>query len=363
MRALLVVVLMVAIIGGVPGPTLPAHAATRVVTVATYDLEPFVMTNDGVKSGFTIDLLDQIAKRTGWEFSYVDGGNVQGLMKSVAEGRAEMAACNLSITADRLKRFDFSQPIIAAGLRIIVPADTAQRSQPGLFDFIRLLLSKTMLVWLFAALVLTILPAHLIWLLERRDPRSEVSKSYVPGIFQAFGWGMGMLARIDGRFAARHWPIRAVSIVWTLVSFIFVAYYTAILTSNLTWEKINSQIAAPGDLVGKKVCTVANTTSPAALTELGVEATGVPRIEDCYGGMKSGKFDAVVFDSPVLEYYVAHDGAGIAALAGPVFKNEDYGILFPLDSELVKRVDEELLSLQEEGEYDRLQRKWFGPGG
>lgn len=28
----------------------------------------------------------------------------------------------------------------------------------------------------------------------------------------------------------------------------------------------------------------------------------------------------------------------------------------------MKRVDEELLSLQEEGEYERLQRKWFGPG-
>ncbi len=157
MRALLVVVLIVATIGGLPQM---ANAAPRVVTVATYDLEPFVITNDGVKSGFTIDLLDQIGKRTGWEFSYVDGGNVPGLMKAVAEGRAEMAACNLSITADRLRRFDFSQPIIAAGLRIIVPADTATRSQPGLVDFVRLLLSKTMLVWLFAALVLTILPAH-----------------------------------------------------------------------------------------------------------------------------------------------------------------------------------------------------------
>lgn len=28
---------------------------------------------------------------------------------------------------------------------------------------------------------------------------------------------------------------------------------------------------------------------------------------------------------------------------------------------VMKRVDEELLSLQEEGEYKRLQRKWFGP--
>ena len=361
---MLVVLLMVAGLGAIPGLTPHARAAPRVVTVATYDLEPFVITTGaGVRSGFTTDLLDQIAKRTGWEFSYVDGGSVQGLMTAVAEGRAQMAACNLSITADRLKRFDFSQPIIAAGLQIIVPTDSTKHSQPGLVDFVRLLLSKTMLVWLFAALVLTIVPAHIIWLLERRDPRSEVSKSYFPGIFQAFGWGMGMLARIDGRFATRHWPIRAVSIVWTLVSFIFVAYYTAILTTNLTWEKINSQIASPGDLVGKKVCTVANTTSPAALSEIGVVFTGVPKIEDCYAGMTNHTFDAVVFDAPVLEYYVSHGGAGIATMSGAIFQNEDYGILFPLDSDLVKRVDEALLSVQEDGEYDRLRQKWFGTGG
>lgn len=347
--------------GAFPGLNPPARAAPRTLTVATYDLEPFVITTPaGVKSGFTIDLLDQIAKRTGWDFTYIDGGDVQGIMRAVAEGRADMAATNISITAERSKRFDFSQPIIAAGLQIIVPADSTQRTQPGLADFLRLLFSKTMLVWFFAALSLTVLPAHIIWLLERRDPDSGMSKSYFPGVFQAFGWGLGMLADAPVETPERHWPIRAVSILWTFVSIIFIAYYTAILTSNLTVEKINSQISTPADLVGKTVCTVANTTSPPALGKLGVEYTGLPRIEDCYDGMKKGRFEAVVFDSPVLEYYVAHDGAGIAVVASPVFKDEDYGIVFPLGSELTKQADQALLSVQEDGEYELLEQKWFG---
>jgi len=361
LSAVVIVAFLVAAIGGLPGLAPSAHAAPRTVTVATYDLEPFVMSKGEIKTGFTIDLLDQIAKRADWTLKYVDGENVQGLMAAVAEDRAEMAATNISITADREKRFDFSQPIIAAGLQIVVPAGSTERSQPGLVDFLRLLFSETMLVWLFAALVLTILPAHIIWFFERRDPGSKMSTSYFPGIFQAFEWGLGMMATapVD---EPRRWVTRTVSVLWTFVSLIFVAYYTAILTANLTVEKIESRISSPGDLVGKTVCTVAETTSPVALRKRGIEYTAVPRIEDCYAGMRNRAFDAMVFDAPVLKYFVANGGAGIVELAGPIFKDEDYGILFPIGSELVKQANQALLSIQEDGEYDLLRQKWFGVG-
>ncbi|MGI9161727.1 MAG: transporter substrate-binding domain-containing protein [Mycobacterium sp.] len=359
MRAVLAVTLLVFGIGAVGGLCPHAHAAPRTVTVATYDVEPFVITEGNVKYGFTIDLLDEIAKRTGWTYNYLDTGNVKGILEAVADNRADLGACNISITAEREKRFNFTQPIISAGLQIIVPADTTQRVQPGLVDFVKLLFSGTMLVWLLAALALTVLPAHIIWLMERGDPGSMVSIKYFPGILQAFGWGLGMLAAAPFD-PPRRWPIRMITVLWTFVSIIFVAYYTAILTSNLTVAQIQSQIGSPADLIGKKVCTAANTTSPPALDRLGVAYTGLPAISDCYAGLKDNTFDAVVYDAPVLEYYVNHDGAGIAALAGPIFKDEDYGIVFPIASKLKEEADGALLSMQEDGTYDLLKQKWFG---
>lgn len=350
---------MVAMIGGLPGLLPRAHAEPRAVTVATYDLEPFVITEGNVKYGFTIDLLNEIAKRTGWTYTYLEAGSVQGILQAVADGESDLGACNISITADREKRFNFTQPIIAAGLQIIVPASSTEQVQPGLISFVKLLFSQTMLVWLLAALALTVIPAHIIWLMERGDPESMVAKAYFPGIFQAFGWGLGMLAAAPFD-PPRQWPIRMVVVLWTFVSIIFVAYYTAILTSNLTLATIKSQIGSPADLIGKRVCTVANTTSPPALERLGVQFTGAPRIEDCYSGLKDGAFDAVVYDAPVLEHFVNHNGAGIAAIAGPIFKDEDYGIVFPIGSKLKEEADEALLSMQENGQYDLLKQKWFG---
>lgn len=359
LRSIIAVVAMVVGFASLPGVSPDAHAAPRTITVATYDLVPFVMTNNGVKTGFTIDLLNEIAKLTHWDFAFVDGGSSAGMLKAVTDGRAEAGACAISITSERNEVFDFSQPIMKAGLQIVVPATAVEHSQPGLSDFLKLLFSKTMLIWLAAALVLSVAPAHIVWILERRHSDSMVSRSYFPGIFQAFGWGLGMLAAAPDD-APRHWQTRAVGLVWAFVSVIFAAYFTATLTANLTLDKFESKVNSPTDLIGKRVCTVADTTSTANLTRLGVDFTAVGAIEDCYSGMRQEKFDAIVFDAPALQYYVLHDGAGLAEIAGPVFYDEDYGIVFPLGSKLRREVDDALLSIQENGELDLIKQKWLG---
>lgn len=356
-----------AVIGALPGLSAsaappPAPTPTRSLTISTHDLSPFVTTDaDGIKSGFTIDIIDAIAKRVGWTLSYLDVDNVAAQLRAVGDSQADAAAGAISITADRAQRFDFSQPILNAGLQIMVPVGTNQRSNPALVDFLKLLFSQTMLIWLGVALLLTVVPAHIIWLLERRHNHSMVSNRYFPGIFQAFGWGLGMLAAQPDD-SPKNWPGRTLGLLWAFVSIIFVAYYTATLTANLTVEKFDAQISTPSDLVGKRVCTVTNTTSAAYLRSAGIEATGAPGITDCYAGLKDGAFDATVFDAPVLRYYAAQDGDGKVQMVGTIFQSEDYGIVFRNGSDLRKQVDDALLSMREDGTYDLIKGKWFGTG-
>lgn len=363
LRAVLGVLMLVMTIGALPLLAPPAQAGPRNLTVATYELDPFVISRgDGVRSGFTIDLLEEIAKRTGWTYSYIDGKDVRGLLNSVQQGRADMAATNISITADREQYLDFSQPVLTAGLQIAIPVGGAEHTVPGLAEFVALLTSKTMLLWLFAALVLAVLPAHIVWLTERAQPDSPMSRAYFPGIFQAFIYGLGMLASQPDEFP-RHWANRILGILLAFVSIVFAAYFTAILTSNFTVEKITSEITGPTDLIGKRVCATADTTSAAALTKMGVQFTGVPDTTDCYAGLKDNRFDAIVNDSPILRYWVTHDGDGIATLAGPVFKPEDYGVIFPLNSPLTREFNRALLTMQEDGDFALLEQKWFGNAG
>ena len=105
---------------------------------------------------------------------------------------------------------------------------------------------------------------------------------------------------------------------------------------------------------------VNDTTSSSFLTEQKIGYTGVGSIEDCYAGIKSGTFEAVVFDAPVLAYHISQGGSD-AALVGTVFQTEDYGIAFRNGSELRKQTDEALLKLREDGDYEMIKQKWFGP--
>ena len=65
----------------------------------------------------------------------------------------------------------------------------------------------------------------------------------------------------------------------------------------------------------------------------------------------------------VLLYFASHEGKGKVQVVGPIFRKENYGIVFPDKSPLRKRVNEALLKLSENGTYDQLYKKWFGGNG
>lgn len=356
--ALLLVAFVVALCGGAPALAPRAAAQERTVTLAVYQISPFVIENQGDWTGFTIELWEQIAQRLGWQTNYVNVVDVKGQLQSLTDGKADIAGGGLSITAEREGRFDFSQPILDAGLQILVPANDHMDTSPGLRTFLELLWSKTMLFWLAGAALVALIPAHIMWLTERRHPESMVARSYFPGIFQAFAWGFGALAAVPPS-EPQHWVGRTLAILWGFAGIIFVALYTANLTANLTVEQIQSRIAGPDDLFGKSVVTVANTTSADYLQSMGIGFTALPTIEDCYQALDRGS-EAVVFDAPVLRYYVTHQGVGKAEVTGAKFHDEDYGLAFRLGSDLRKPVDGALLAIREDGTYQTIYRKWFG---
>ena len=366
LRAVIAVMMIIAAFASLPMAGM-AVAAPRTVTVATRDLTPFVITNDTGKSGFTIDLWEEIAERQGWATQFVDAESVAAQLKEISDGRADIGAGAISITAERRQSFDFSQPIFNGGLQIMVRHRVAAPSQPGLVNFLPLLFSKAMGVWLLAGLILSVIPAHIFWLIERRrrdDPEDEdgdsaIARSYFPGIFQAFAWSVGFLGFIPDTFPHRALG-RLLGILWGFIAIIFVSYFTATLTTNLTVDTYAGQITGPSDLPGKKVATVAGTTSERRLQDMGIPATGLKTIDDCYRALREGGYDAVVFDSPVLRYYASGDGAGAVELAGPVFHEEDYGFAFPHNSDLRAKVDQTLLEIRQDGTYELIKRKWFG---
>ncbi|MFM8459833.1 MAG: ABC transporter substrate-binding protein, partial [Chthoniobacterales bacterium] len=73
----------------------------------------------------------------------------------------------------------------------------------------------------------------------------------------------------------------------------------------------------------------------------------------------SGSVKGVVYDSPILRYFVAQNPTMGFSLVGEPFDLQDYGYALQLGSPLRKEVNAALLKLQVAGWTDELEDKWF----
>ena len=328
--------------------------------VATLVLPPFVLEQAGVLTGFSIELWNAIDARLQGRTSFQMASDVTALLEAVRSKKADVAVSGLFYTSERDKEFEFSYPILNAGLQVMV-RDTGERAEPNpLWDLLRLLFSKTILVWLGIALLFILIPAHVVWLLERRHQGGIIpSANYFPGILHGLYWAASTLAT-QAEQMPRQWLARIVAILWMFTGVVFVAFYTAQLTATLTVQQFRGAINGPDDLPGKRVATITSSTAANYLREHRAQVLEVPLTDEMYQALLDKKVDAVLFGAASLRYYAAHEGKGWVKMVGPEFNRQDVGIVFPLDSPLRKRVNGALLALREDGTYQQLYDKWFG---
>ncbi|MEP6708342.1 MAG: ABC transporter permease subunit [Pyrinomonadaceae bacterium] len=120
-------------------------------------------------------------------------------------------------------------------------------------------------------------------------------------------------------------------------------------------------IAAPENLVGKKVGVQINTTAQIDLEKRqGVTVAVYNTIDLAMLDLKNGRIDAVVGDAPVLRYMIRQSFRELQTV-GPRFTDEKFGLALAKSSEDLRRaIDAALWRIQDSGEYDRIHEKWFG---
>jgi len=328
--------------------------------VATFILPPFAMQQGGKLTGFSIELWNEIAARLQVKSDFQVQPDVNTLFDSLRSGNADIAVSGLFYSTERDREFDFSYPIMEAGLQIMV-RDTGERAAATpLRTLLVLLFSRTSVIWLGVALVLIVVSAHLMWLLERAQKDDSISDGrYFPGIFHTIYWAATTMLT-QGNESPRRWLGRMLAVLWMFVGMVYVAFYTAQLTTTLTVQEIRGAINGPEDLPSKQVATLRGGTAVAYLRERGALVQEFSQTAEEYQALIDGKVDAIVQGSAGLDYYSAHEGNGVVKMVGPEFNKNDVGFVFPLDSRLRKKVDGALLSMREDGTYQRIYEKWFG---
>jgi ABC-type amino acid transport substrate-binding protein len=330
--------------------------------VATKAFAPFVMLKEDEYSGFSIDLWDAIAKQLNIEYEFINVETVGELIQIVSEKKADVGIAGISMTAKREEKIDFSYSFFRAGLQIMILNKSDPSLSSNMLNLGTIILHPKQAQPLIILLMVLFVLGNIIWFFERHH-NPNFSPKYLRGIWDGFWWAavtvttVGYGDKTPKRFVGQFFGVLAV-----LIGCVFFASFTAAITAKLTVQHLHHSIEGIADLIDKRVATVESSTAYYYLRNK-LEFKKVVKygdISQAYEALKNKQVKAIVYDSPVLQYYNSQEKEPTTKLVGSIFKIENYAIAFPTDSQYKERINQILLKLRENGEYDKLREKWFG---
>jgi polar amino acid transport system substrate-binding protein len=349
--------LFIALLAGWTGTQAAATSPARqgeVLRVATKSLPPFVTVNGEQLSGFSIELWDLIAQQIAVDYEWVVFPTVSDMLGAVQNSEVDIAIAGITITEQREEVMDFSFPYFDSGLQIMVRNEATS----PIANAVNAILAPEMLQFLAGFLLLILAMAHVLWLVERRR-NPLFPRGYLRGIGQALWWSTITAIGYDDTPPSTIFG-RVLAVMWMFIAIFVFANLTASLSAAATVRELRSSIRGVADLQGQQVVTAAGTTSASFLEANNIIFSTVDRIDDAYTLLLDGEADAVVFDGPVLQYFIKSTGSNDLALVPGTFDIERYGIALPPGSRYREPINRTLLKLQEDGVFQELYNRWFG---
>jgi polar amino acid transport system substrate-binding protein len=323
--------------------------------VATITRPPFSMVIDGVDSGYSIALWEELAADLDLRYRYVRFDTFPAMISAVENGEADAAIANISITLEREQRLDFTQPFFDAGVQIML-AD----GQGGTWALIKAFISPRLLLAVFGAFALLVGIGMLMWVFERRK-QDMFGMTAKEAMFPAFWWALNLV--ISGGYEEKM-PVSGLGRVFgslmVVASLFVVSIFVANITSTMTLNALNTDVDSIHDLDGRRVGTTMGSTTSTLLDEAGVTHTGYVDLVALQTAFETGEIEAIVFDGPILAYYARTTAPANAVLIDRVFRPENYGIALPTGSLLREPLNRSLLRAREAGKFQELRITWFG---
>lgn len=330
----------------------------EIVKVGLYESPPFVMTGPENKpQGMAVDIWEKLADRLGVKPEYSVYPTLSELRGATQRGEIGVAVTNMTITQERAKSVDFTQPWFDAGMRILV-SETADTGPWAVLEGLASAGHLSAYGWL--ALVIVLATLGLTFFDRRFDP--DFPSRWRDGLADSFHNVMSVAT--SGRIPARKnlfgWVGRIWSAIWLVCGIGVLAYVTSTVTSVMTTLAITGAISGPDDLPGKTVGVFEGTVQEQFARTMGLDRRSYPGIEAAVQALEDDQISAIIGDAPVLEYYVKMNPDRGLDVVGPIFEPDKYAFALHTGSPLTRPITVELLGLKEDGTIDQLKRDYFG---
>lgn len=331
----------------------PSPNTAQPLRIATRFVRPDVFEKNGQIVGFSADLGRSILEQLQRKAELKTYANVPEILNAIRLGQADLGIAAIAITRQREQDFDFSHPILSGELQIMVLEQTDQTRHSERELWQRLLDPSLLRLFGIVALLMLI-PVHILWYFERNNKELIDDPSYIPGIFQALWWILLALVGQADEMPKR--PVaRVVALFWVFVGIVFVAYFTAIMTAELTVQEFQRNIQELSDLQNRPVAVVADNEAIDYLQKQNLQQViEFSQPKQAYEALLAEKVDALVAPRPLLLYLASHERQGRVQIVGMPFREQFYSIIMPRNSPYRKPINQAILTLKENGTYTEI---------
>jgi ABC-type amino acid transport substrate-binding protein len=325
---------------------------------------PFVIKGPGNEyTGISIDLWKEIATTIDVDFDFVELSNTDQLIQACEQDDIDLAIAAITMTADRLKRVDFSNTMFNSSVSVAVRVERA-----GLFDTLLLFFNSWLVDVLVTLTIVLIFIGTVVWLVEmKKNP--EFPRNPIRGIGQGIWWATVTMTGVGyGDTVPRSLAGRLLGMTWMFLSVLMISMFTATVASSLTSQTLRSHINGVSDLGRVRVGAVDGENPITLLRHQGIGARGFPDLEQALSSLAKGKLEAVVHDRPIIQHTIRTNPklATSIGLASFNIRKEEYGIAIRVPpnrdqrNALLDQINAALLRIKTSGRYDEILGQYLG---
>jgi ABC-type amino acid transport substrate-binding protein len=316
----------------------PAHGDP--VKVALREEAPFAFRDKaGEWQGIAVDLWNRIAEQSGIEYSY-EVYPLAGMLEALETAEVDAGVAALTISADREKRFDFTQPFMTSSLVIATKAEPR-----GWWQTLRGFVSLQFLSAAGALAAVLLAFGFLVWVFERKKNEQFGGKP-IEGIGAGFWWSAVTMTTVGyGDKVPVTMGGRIVGLVWMFSAIIIISGFTAAIASSLTMNSLRTGIESLNDLRTAEVGVIQASSGAAYLDGARIDYQNFATSDALIEALANGRIDAAVHDAPILKYALKEQGIEHIKILPDRLRLESYAFGLKENSPHLETINRSLLEI------------------
>ncbi len=209
-------------------------------------------------------------------------------------------------------------------------------------------------------MVLSTIAGVIVWRFEKGRNSDMFGGGHVRGIGHGIWWAMVTMSTVGyGDLAPKTLGGRIVALVWMFFSIIFIAVFTASITTSLTISELNGKVRGFGDLYNARTGTISGSEGFDFLTRQRVPVISCDSVHAGMEALTSGRIDAFVSNEQLLKHLVKRDFSGRVQVLPGTYDEYFVSIALQQDSTLRKPINKALLSLMNTQQWTEIGNRYI----